>query len=109
MTTYVLSSAARAALVDIYAYSIDTWGEAQADTYLDGLFARLDELAERREVWRPIPPEFGVAGHFARYEKHFIYWKVFDDGVIGVAAILHAAMLQGDRVRAAFGAGKEEA
>lgn len=104
MTSYVLSSAAKVALVDIYAYSVEMWGAAQADTYLDGLFAALDEIAKRKRVWRPIPPEFGVNGYFARYKKHFMYWKVFDDDVIGVALILHVSRLQGERVREAFGA-----
>ena len=102
MRSYTLSSGATAALTDIYIHSHRTWGAAQADKYLHGLYAAFDRIADRRELWRPIPAEFGVDGYFARHKKHFIYWKRFDDGQVGIVAVLHVSMMQGDPLRNAF-------
>lgn len=103
MRSYRLSRAAKAALTDIYLYTHETWGAEQADSYLDGFYATFDRIAGGAELWRPIPADFEVGGYFTRYEKHFIYWKSFDDGGVGIVAVLHSAMLQGDRLREAFG------
>lgn len=105
MTGFVLSPDARAALVDIYAYTRRTWSDEQADAYLDGLFETFQRIADRALLWRPVPPEFGVDGYFARHQRHIIYWKTMDDGAIGIVTILHSAMMQGDRLKEAFGEG----
>ena len=103
MSRFSLSPDARVALVDIYNYTIQTWSMQQADTYLNGLFARFEEIADRRVLWRPVPPDFGVDGYFTRYESHIIYWKELDTGDIGIVTVLHSAMMQGDRLQNAFG------
>ena len=102
MTSYLLSNEAKAALVDIYVYTEQTWGAVQADKYLDGLYDTFERIVRKEVLWRPIPAEFQVEGSFTRYEKHIIYWKRFENQ-IGIAAILHVSMLQGDRLKAAFG------
>ena len=33
----------------------NTWGEEQADLYVEGLFAELDALAKARHRWKPVP------------------------------------------------------
>lgn len=104
MSSWFLSAYARATLTDIYVYTHETWGAKKADAYLDGLFSAFERIAARTEVWRPLPPEFEIDGYFTRFERHFIYWKQFEDGEIGIAAILHTSMLQGDRLLTAFGA-----
>lgn len=103
MKRWVLSRGAQASLVDIYAYTRETWGTTQADTYLDGLYATFDRVVDGQEVWRPIPEDFEVSGYFTRYGQHFIYWTCFDDSEIGIVTILHTSMLQGDRLRRVFG------
>ena len=107
MSAYYLSPAARAALVDIYEYTTETWGEAQADAYLDGMFACFAGIASGDMFSRPIPAEFEVAGSFARYEKHLIYWRRRADGEVAIVAVLPVAMLQGERLREAVGVGIE--
>jgi len=86
-------------LDEIYSYTRETWGEAQAERYIRGLFARFDAIAACSFPWRPIPAEFGVDGYVCRYEKHFIYWKVLGDGAVGIVTILHERMCQFDRLR----------
>jgi toxin ParE1/3/4 len=60
-------------LDDIYSYTREQWGEAQAERYLTGLFARFDAIAAQTFPWKPIAAEFGVSGFVCRYERHFIY------------------------------------
>jgi toxin ParE1/3/4 len=89
-------------LDEIYDYTRDTWGEAQADLYMQGLFTQFEAIAERRVPWRQIPAEFGVEGFLCRYKSHFIYWKVLGDGAVGIVTILHARMHQIERLQEAF-------
>lgn len=86
-------------LDEIYTYTEDYWGDAQAERYIRGLFERFEAIAARRIVWRPIPAEFGVDGFFCRYEKHFIYWRLLGNGDIGIVTVLHERMHQIDRFR----------
>ncbi|MFL5294970.1 MAG: type II toxin-antitoxin system RelE/ParE family toxin [Phenylobacterium sp.] len=100
MTTNVrLSAAADARLDEIYAYTLETWGEAQADRYVRSLFDAFAAIARRDMVWRRIPAEFGADGWYARHERHVIYWKRLPDDAIGVVTILHQRMHQLDRFR----------
>jgi toxin ParE1/3/4 len=85
-------------LDEIYSYTRNNWGEAQAGQYITGLFARFDAIAARAFPWRPIPAEFGVSGFVCRYERHFIYWKVLADGAVGIVTVLHERMHQIDRL-----------
>lgn len=103
MSEFYLSPEAKTAPVDIFDYTRRTLGEKQADIYLDGLFDTYGRIADRTVLWRPIPSEYGVAGWFARYERHLVYWKTLNGGEIGIVTVLHSAMLQGQRLRDAFG------
>ena len=99
MTNFRVQAGAGHRLDEIYAHTLDRWGEAQAERYIRGLFERFDAIAARRFPWRSIPAEFGVKGFVCRYERHFIYWKVLEDGVVGIVTILHERMHQLDRFR----------
>jgi toxin ParE1/3/4 len=89
---YFLQPAAAARLEDIYSHTIEKFGSAQADRYLDGVFELFGEIAEKRITWRPVPGEFGVDGYFARYKSHFVFWKLRSDGQIAIVSILHQRM-----------------
>ncbi len=99
MTTYRVQRAAGHRLDQIYLYTRETWGEAQAERYIRGIFERFEAIAARRFPWRPVPAEFGVDGYVCRYEKHFIYWKLLGDGAVGIVTVLHERMHQRDRFR----------
>jgi toxin ParE1/3/4 len=92
-------------LDEIYRYSRDTWGEAQAEAYIRGLFARFDAIAARRFAWRSIPAALGVDGYVCRYERHYIYWKRLDDGAVGIVTVLNERMHQIERLREDLGEG----
>jgi toxin ParE1/3/4 len=99
---YRLQSAAVQRVEEIYAYTLDQWGEQQADQYLRGLFNRFDAIAARSFPWRPIPGAFGQRGYVCRYESHFIYWRLLEDGTVGIVTVLHARMHQISRFRDDF-------
>jgi toxin ParE1/3/4 len=86
---YFIQPAASARLEDIYRYTLQHFGFRQADTYVDSAFAL---FAERRIAWRRIPREFGVDGYFARYQSHYVFWKLRSDGQVAIVAILHQRM-----------------
>jgi toxin ParE1/3/4 len=88
---------------EIYRYTQETWGEAQAEAYIRGLFQRFEAIAARRFPWRPIPAEFGVDGYVCRYERHFIYWKLLGDGAVGIVTVLHERMHRIERLQEDFG------
>ena len=97
MTSFKVQDAAGHRLDQIYAYTRDTWGEAQAERYIRGLFDKFEAIAAHRFPWRPISAEFGVDGYVCRYEKHVIYWKRLGDGGVGIVTVLHERMHQIER------------
>jgi toxin ParE1/3/4 len=99
MKTYLLRPAVSAGLEEIYRYTVQQFGSAQADAYLDGVFALFEDIVEKRVAWQRIPSEYGVEGYFARYRSHFVFWKRRDDGRIAIVAILHQRMDLARRLR----------
>jgi len=88
---------------ELYQFTADRWGEAQAERYLTGLFEAIEGLAEGRTRSRDVPASFGVQGFFISYEHHFVYWRRLQDGDVGVVSILRERMHQDRRVRVEFG------
>ena len=84
---------------EIYRHTRDAWGDEQAVLYIRGLFARFDEIASRKIIWRVIPTEFAVDGYFCRFEHHYIYWRLLSDGDVGIVTVLHERMHQLERFR----------
>lgn len=103
MSGYKVQAAAGDRLDEIYRYSVDHWGEAQAERYVRGLFERFEAIAERRFPWRAIPADLGVEGYVCRYEKHLVYWKVLGDGTVGIVTVLHERMHPASRLKTDFG------
>jgi toxin ParE1/3/4 len=89
-------------LDQIYVYTREQGGDAQAELSIKGMFARLEAIAAREFPWRAIPAEFGVSGFLCKYERHFIYWKMLADGTVGIVTILHERMHQIDRFKDDF-------
>lgn len=97
-----VQEAASLRLDDIYRYTRDRWGEAQADRYITGMFEAFERIEAHGVASKPIPAEFDVEGFFFRYEHHFVYWRRLSDGDIGIVAILHERMHQIDRFKEDF-------
>jgi toxin ParE1/3/4 len=86
-------------LDEIYVYTRDRLGDAQAERYITGMFGRFEAIAARAFPWRAIPAEFEVSGFVCKYERHFIYWKILADDTVGIVTILHDRMHQIDRFK----------
>ena len=86
-------------LDEIFAYTQQTWGEDQAESYIRELFACFGSIARRDVLWRAIPADFGVDGYYCRHQHHYIYWRELADGAVGIVTILHERMHQMDRFR----------
>jgi len=102
MPTVRIQDAASWRLDEIYRYTRDRWGEAQAKHYIHGLFEAFDRIDTRGVASKPVPAEFGVEGYFFQYERHFVYWRRLSNGDIGIVSILHECMHQIGRFREDF-------
>ena len=98
-----IQQAASHRLDDIYRYTRDRWGEAQANRYVTGLFDAFARIETHDVTSRPIPAEFGVDGYVFRYERHLVYWRRLSNGDSGIVTVLHERMHQIERFQEDFG------
>ncbi len=84
--------AAKERLIGIWQYTAETWGDQQADRYVRDLVAHARDLASRKAAWRPVR-ERGFRGmFFSRFRHHYLFFREFPEGSIGVVSILHENM-----------------
>lgn len=76
-------------LDSIAEYSLERWGHAQAERYVNGLQALCEHLDELPILNRPHD------GPYLRraYESHVVFFRRENDDDILIVRILHAAML----------------
>ena len=80
---------------DIWLYTFEQWGEAQADRYIDGLHARLEAVAENPVQLRKLPDSLISGVRFFHYERHYIFVKAAPADIpapLYVLSILHDSM-----------------
>jgi plasmid stabilization system protein ParE len=89
---------ADAAQDKIWADTVERWGEAQAVTYIQGLHAHLQRFTENRLLWRrlpqrlAVPPDISRETFFSHYEHQYLFFRILDNGDLGVMSILHERM-----------------
>lgn len=88
MATYYLTERAAIHLRDIYTYTVDQWGEKQAERYMQGIIRHLQKIAANPEIGkmrrnRSMPFLMAVA------EKHYVIYRECEEGII-VASLLHS-------------------
>jgi toxin ParE1/3/4 len=88
--TYNLRPKARADLVQIYRYSVVTWGPEQAEFYLNQLDQHINFIAANPTLGR-LCPEIKKGYYKYSSGSHFIYYRAMDDGV-DIVRILHQRM-----------------
>jgi toxin ParE1/3/4 len=85
-----LTRAARSDLVDIAAYTIEQWGDAQAERYVGALHRRIKWLKRNAQRCGPVP---GLAGyHRVQEGRHVIIFRLLGDSA-EVVRVLHERML----------------
>ena len=102
MSRFLVLDAAGHRLDEIYRYTVEKWGQAQAERYIRGLFDAFERIDSHVILSRPIPAEYGVEGYWFRYEKHYVYWKRLNSGQIGIVTVLHERMFRADRLKQDF-------
>jgi len=102
MTPFLVQQSASYRIDEIYRYTRGEWGDAQAESYITGLFAAFEKIDTHEVLSRPIPAAFGVEGFFFRYRKHFVYWKYLSNGAVGIVTVLHERMHQIDHFKDDF-------
>ena len=96
--TYLFFPSANKALDNIWNYSKDRYGTHQAKKYMSGLHNHLQQVCEKKKIWHPLPKEhlvpsdLNIQVYCSKYEHHFIYFRLFDSGNLGVMSILHESM-----------------
>lgn len=93
MADYRLSARAEGDLLDIFIYTIERFGLAQAERYQHDLTLCFDLLAENPGMGRPAST---VAEGVRRHEhgRHVIFYEATTSGIL-VLALIHAASLKG--------------
>ncbi len=98
MTGYIFFPSANDELDKIWVYSEDEHGTRQAEKYMNGLHSYLQELSEKKKLWKSLPQKWVVPDdldieiYFNKYEYHFIYFRKFSSGKIGIMSLLHETM-----------------
>lgn len=98
MSSYRFYPSADRAQDDIWNYTLNQWGEAQAERYIRQLHQHLQRLADREIVWRSLPRHLVVPAdlktevYMSRYQRHYIFFRELSQDAIGVMSILHEAI-----------------
>jgi plasmid stabilization system protein ParE len=67
-------------------------GEDQADSYVRGLVAAINDLSRQRRRWKPVRDEVLTGLFFFRHRHHYIFFRELSSGTLGVISILHENM-----------------
>jgi toxin ParE1/3/4 len=91
MPTVRFSRSAKADLLSIGAYTLQAWGTAQAERYIDSLERCAKLLAGNPSLGRPCD---WIRSGLNRFEKgrHVFFYRRQEDGVL-ISRILHQSML----------------
>ena len=95
------SPLAEAQLDALWDYGYHRFGELQADSYLEGLFTAVAEVAQNGRYLglapRLVSPDeiadvTDHSVHYIHYTKHYLYLRELSDGTTGVVCILGERM-----------------
>ncbi|MBC8441115.1 MAG: type II toxin-antitoxin system RelE/ParE family toxin [Deltaproteobacteria bacterium] len=90
MHKYRLTPSAKSDLIEIWNYTVETWGEKQAEKYLQEIEDKLDQLADNPELGRQ-RPEIHPGYCSSPVRKHIIFY-LQSDNHIDVIGVLHGKM-----------------
>jgi len=90
MHKYRLTPSAKSDLIEIWNYTVEAWGEKQAENYLQEIEDKLTQLAENPDLGRR-RPEIAHRYYSFPARKHIIFYLMSDD-YINIIGILHGRM-----------------
>jgi toxin ParE1/3/4 len=91
LNTYRLGPKGESDLAEIFDYTVDTWGEEQAENYVDELARCFQLLADSPGLGRACDLLFPGIRRFEQ-GKHVIFYKQDRSGIL-VSRILHQSRL----------------
>jgi toxin ParE1/3/4 len=91
MASYRFSRVAESDLLGIATYTLNTWGQNQTVSYIDGLEACCRELARKPELGR-ICNQVRPGLRRMEYGRHVLFYRVEAEGIV-ISRILHQRML----------------
>ncbi len=90
---------AESRLLDIWDYTLERWGQEQADLYLRDLIKHIHSLSQERPHWRHLADPDLPGIWFIRHRHHYIFFRELSPGLIGVITVLHEKMNLPARIR----------
>jgi toxin ParE1/3/4 len=90
MPNYRLTPAAKSDLLEIWNYTVETWGEKQAERYLLDIEIKLEQLAANPKLGRQ-RPEISPGYYSFPVEKHIGFY-LYSGNHISIIGILHGRM-----------------
>ena len=88
MANFFLTRRAQLELLDIEAFSIKKWGEAQTDLYIAELYEAFGYMASNPDVGK-VRRDRSFPFYMVSAGRHFAVYKVTEKGII-IATILHS-------------------
>ncbi|MCJ8053208.1 type II toxin-antitoxin system RelE/ParE family toxin [Shinella curvata] len=70
----------------VISYTMATWGDAQADAYIGGLFHILELISENPSLGRA-RSELAEGLHSFPYREHLIFYLIHDDAILVVRVL----------------------
>lgn len=89
---YIIYKPAQLQLINIWNYTEKQWVEEQADKYIKNLRKTFQEISLKPELWKKLEYKKLDNVFYFKYEKHFIFFKMFSNKSIGIISILHERM-----------------
>lgn len=90
MHRYRLTPSAKSDLIEIWNYTVETWGETHAINYLQDIEEKLNQLAANPALGKQRPEI--VTGYYSfPVRKHIIFYLI-SDSHIDIIGILHGKM-----------------
>ena len=83
---------ARLRLIEIWNYTVETWGEEQADAYIRKLHREFEHTATRPEIWKKLPQNRFRGVFFVHSEHHYLFFRRLDEYTLGLISVLHERM-----------------
>ena len=90
MPNYRLTPAAKSDLLEIWNYTVETWGEKQAEKYLLDIEVKLEQLAANPKLGRK-RPEINPDYYSFPVGKHTIFY-LHSGKYIDIIGVLHGKM-----------------
>ena len=99
VTPYFVAQSASRRIEDIYLFTLDRWGEMQADRYIDGLFDTFGGIADGTAPFRKINDLSGRDVRATRYAHHVVFWQPHPIHGVAILSVLHGRMDLPERLR----------